>query len=57
MNTNDSATRDSSSCEGATRPKKPYVKPKLREYGSVTELTAGGSGGGVEGMSGMVGMN
>jgi hypothetical protein len=37
--------------------KKPYRRPETVELGSVTKLTAGGSGGVPEGMSGMIGMN
>lgn len=37
--------------------KRAYQSPRLVEYGDVAKLTTGGSGGGQEGMSGMVGMN
>jgi len=37
--------------------KRPYVRPTLVSYGSVAKLTRNDIGSGVEGASGMTGMN
>ena len=35
----------------------PYVRPELRTYGAITRLVQGMSGAGLDGSSGMIGMN
>ena len=35
----------------------PYVSPELRTYGAITRLVQGMSGIGIDGTSGMIGMN
>jgi hypothetical protein len=40
-----------------TDERKEYVRPELRSYGAITRLVQSSSGVGLEGMSGMVGMN
>lgn len=35
----------------------PYVRPELHTYGAITRLVQGMSGLGLDGMSGMAGMN